>query len=261
MTDTPARPKAYTDESRRAAVDSIAAEKLTVAEAARRLGVHPEVLREWKRRHAPAAPAPAPADAAPAAENRRLRGQVRQLTVGRESLNKAATFFARESAWGSPSRASREAPGPSRCCAATSASRRPGATPGGAGRRRRGRPSPRPGAAAAAPACTARCRPAAWPAASTPWRNGCVPWGWRRVRGVVSPGPPAPAMAPTRRRRTPSTASSRRPGRAKSGSATSRSSRRVRAGITSRRFSIRRRGVSSGGRWASRPTRAWRAGG
>ena len=73
-------------------------ERLTVAEAARRLGVHPEVLRKWKGRYAPAALA----DAAPAAdlvaENRRLREQVRQLTMDREILKKAATFFARESA-------------------------------------------------------------------------------------------------------------------------------------------------------------------
>ena len=101
MTDTTARSKTYTDEFRRAAVDLIVAEKLTVAEAARRLGVHPEVLRKWKGRFAPAAPVtPAAADTTPdlAAENRRLREQVRQLTMDREILKKAATFFARESA-------------------------------------------------------------------------------------------------------------------------------------------------------------------
>ena len=102
MTDPTApttRPKTYTDEFRRAAVGLVAAEKLTVAEAARRFGVHPEVLRKWKRQYAPAAPAGA-APAAPdlAAEVRRLRGQVRQLTVDRDLLKKAATFFARESA-------------------------------------------------------------------------------------------------------------------------------------------------------------------
>ena len=100
MTDTTSRPKTYTDEFRRAAVDLIVAEKLTVAEAARRLGVHPEVLRKWKGRFAPAAPATPAADTTPdlAAENRRLREQVRQLTMDREILKKAATFFARESA-------------------------------------------------------------------------------------------------------------------------------------------------------------------
>ncbi len=95
----PAERRAYTDEFRRAAVDLIAAEGITVAEAARRLGVSPEVLRKWKRRHAPAAPA-AGVTAAPdlAAENRRLREQVRQLTMDRDILKKAATFSARESA-------------------------------------------------------------------------------------------------------------------------------------------------------------------
>ena len=99
MTDTTARPKIYTDEFRRAAVDLIVAEKLTVAEAARRLGVHPEVLRKWKGRLAPVTPA-AGDTATPdlAAEYRRLREQVRQLAMGREILKKAATFFARESA-------------------------------------------------------------------------------------------------------------------------------------------------------------------
>ena len=101
----PTERKTYTDEFRRAAVDLVSAEKLTVAAAARRLGVNPEVLRKWKRRYAPAPVAPGPdaqsaSAAAPdlAAEVRRLREQVRQLTMDREILKKAATFFARESA-------------------------------------------------------------------------------------------------------------------------------------------------------------------
>ena len=94
----PADRKSYTEEFRRAAVDLVAAERITVAEAARRLGVHPEVLRKWKRRYAPAAAGAAPAVTDLAAENRRLREQVRQLAMDREILKKAATFFARESA-------------------------------------------------------------------------------------------------------------------------------------------------------------------
>ena len=81
----------YTEEFRRAAVDLVAAERLTVAEAARRLGVHPEVLRKWKRRYVPAAGAAAgAAPTAPdlAAENRRLREQVRQLAMDRDILKK-----------------------------------------------------------------------------------------------------------------------------------------------------------------------------
>ena len=98
MTDTTARPKTYTDDFRRAAVDLIVAEKLSVAEAARRLGVHVEVLRKWKHRLAPATPAAADTAVDLVAEVRRLREQVRQLTMDRDILKKAATFFARESA-------------------------------------------------------------------------------------------------------------------------------------------------------------------
>ena len=98
---TPTDRKSYTEEFRRAAVDLLTTEGITIAAAARRLGVNPEVLRKWKRRYAPAAPATAgPAAATPdlAAENGRLREQVRQLTMDRDILKKAATFFARESA-------------------------------------------------------------------------------------------------------------------------------------------------------------------
>ena len=93
----PADRKSYTEEFRRAAVELLVTEGVTIAAAARRLGVNPEVLRKWKRRFAPAA---GPDAAAPdlAAEVRRLREQVRQLTMDREILKKAATFFARESA-------------------------------------------------------------------------------------------------------------------------------------------------------------------
>ena len=97
-TPPPAERKTYTEEFRRAAIDLLAAEKLTVAAAARRLGVNPEVLRKWKRRHASPVGSTEPAAPDLAAEVRRLREQVRQLTMDREILKKAATFFARESA-------------------------------------------------------------------------------------------------------------------------------------------------------------------
>ena len=62
----PANRNAYTDEFRRAAVDPVGSKRLTVAEAARRLGVHPVVVRKCKRRYAPAAaPGAAAGPAAP----------------------------------------------------------------------------------------------------------------------------------------------------------------------------------------------------
>lgn len=94
MDPTPIR-KSYTDDFRRQAVAMVVAEKLPLAEVARRLGVNPEVLRKWKVKYAPVAIADRP-EPALADEVRRLKEQVRQLTLEREILKKAATFFAKE---------------------------------------------------------------------------------------------------------------------------------------------------------------------
>ncbi|MDP1807108.1 MAG: transposase [Acidimicrobiales bacterium] len=84
---------AYTDEFRRQAVDLIATEKLTVAEAARRLGVDPTTLRKWVKKYRPTPAAPA---ATPSAEPelRRLREENRQLKMERDILKKAAIYLA-----------------------------------------------------------------------------------------------------------------------------------------------------------------------
>ena len=86
--------KSYTDDFRRQAVALVTAEKLPVAAIARRLGVNPEVLRKWKATSAPA-PAARP-EPSRVEEVRRLREQVRQLTMEREILKKAAPFFAKD---------------------------------------------------------------------------------------------------------------------------------------------------------------------
>lgn len=65
---TPVERKTYTDEFRRDA-------------AARRLGMNPEGLRKWKCRHAPALDL--------STEDRRLREEVRPLTMDRETLKKS----------------------------------------------------------------------------------------------------------------------------------------------------------------------------
>ena len=80
--DAPPTRKSYTDDFRRQAVARVTAEKLPVADIARRLGVNPEVLRQWKAKDAPAPadrPEPSLVD-----EVRRLREQVRHLTLERE---------------------------------------------------------------------------------------------------------------------------------------------------------------------------------
>jgi transposase len=84
---------AYTEEFRRQAVDLIAAEKLAIAAAARRLGVDATTLRQWvkKYRPTPAAPATTPSVEQ---ELRRLREENRQLRVERDILKKAAIYLA-----------------------------------------------------------------------------------------------------------------------------------------------------------------------
>jgi len=84
--------RAYTEEFRRQAVDLITSEKLSITDAARRLGVDATTLRKWKTKYRPA-----PATAAPPAveqEVRRLREENRQLKRERDILRKAALYLA-----------------------------------------------------------------------------------------------------------------------------------------------------------------------
>ena len=89
--------KAYTPEFKLRAVAMITDQKLSVAEAARRLGVGEGVLHAWKK-----AIAKEGADAFPGSghltpleeENRRLRAEVTRLEMERDILKKATAFFA-----------------------------------------------------------------------------------------------------------------------------------------------------------------------
>lgn len=83
---------AYTEEFRRQAVDLIAAEKLTIADAARRLGVDAKTLRKWVHKYRPVTAA----TASPSVEQelRRLREENRQLKMERDILKKAAIYLA-----------------------------------------------------------------------------------------------------------------------------------------------------------------------
>lgn len=88
----------FTDEFKREAVELMAKEGLSVVEAGRRLGVHANVLRNWKRLAEQGLTKPAPKQStALEVENRQLRDEVRRLTMEREILKKAAAFFAKES--------------------------------------------------------------------------------------------------------------------------------------------------------------------
>lgn len=83
---------AYTEEFRRQAVDLITGEKLSIADAARRLGVDAKTLRKWVRKYRPATAAAAPPSVE--SELRRLREENRQLKMERDILKKAAIYLA-----------------------------------------------------------------------------------------------------------------------------------------------------------------------
>ena len=93
-----ARPrKSYTAEFKVNAVRLVTDRKLSVAEAARQLGIHENLLRLWKRafldRGTDAFPGhgnPTPADD----ELRRLRAENARLKADRDLLKKAAAYFA-----------------------------------------------------------------------------------------------------------------------------------------------------------------------
>ena len=92
------RPRStYAAEFKLSAVKMITEQKLSVAEAARRLDVGENLLREWRKaflaRGGAAFPGhgnPAPADD----ELRRLRAENARLKAERDLLKKAAAYFA-----------------------------------------------------------------------------------------------------------------------------------------------------------------------
>jgi transposase len=69
----------------------------TVVQAAQSLGVDPASLRGWIKQFPADDAAPPDSSGAVQGELRRLREQVRQLTMERDILKKATAFFAKES--------------------------------------------------------------------------------------------------------------------------------------------------------------------
>ena len=89
--------KTYTREFKLQALRLLGEPGLSVAEAARRLGVGENCLRNWRKaahEHGadafPGSGTPAPADE----ELRRLRAEVARLRAERDLLKKAAAYFA-----------------------------------------------------------------------------------------------------------------------------------------------------------------------
>ncbi len=92
-----AKRKVYTPEFKAQAVKMVTEQKLSVAEAARRLGVHESRLHEWKKAIGKdgAAAFPGSGRQTPLEEeNRRLQAEVKRLEMERDILKKATAFFA-----------------------------------------------------------------------------------------------------------------------------------------------------------------------
>ena len=89
----------FTPEFKQEAVRMVTQQGLSPSEVASRLGIGVDQLRKWKRTLTqPGATLSKPSPpSALEAEVLRLREEVKRLTMEREILKKAATFFAKES--------------------------------------------------------------------------------------------------------------------------------------------------------------------
>ena len=93
------RRRKYTEEFKEEAVKLILEQGYPISEAARNLGVHPNLLGKWKREHEDGEKDGSGTGdvVAMKAELNRLRKENKRLKLEREILKKAATFFAKES--------------------------------------------------------------------------------------------------------------------------------------------------------------------
>ena len=89
------RRRRYSEEFKREAVKLILDQQLSVAQAARNLGIHPNLLRNWKGRFE-AENEDASLTEDERMEIARLRAENRRLRMERDILKKAAAFFANE---------------------------------------------------------------------------------------------------------------------------------------------------------------------
>jgi transposase len=87
--------RTHSDEFKREAVKLVMAEGLSVAEAAGNLGIHANVLRNWKAKFEADQEDPSLTDDE-RMEMARLRAENRRLRMERDILKKATAFFANE---------------------------------------------------------------------------------------------------------------------------------------------------------------------
>jgi len=87
----------FSREFKISAVSLVQQQGYSVAEAAKSLGIDATSLRGWLKRFPADGAPPANQGESVQAELRRLREEVRRLTMEREILKKATAFFAKES--------------------------------------------------------------------------------------------------------------------------------------------------------------------
>ena len=87
--------RTYSDEFKQDAVQLVVTQGLSIAEAARNLGVHANVLRSWKEKLA-ADDENAELTEEEQMELARLRAENKRLRMERDILKKATAFFANE---------------------------------------------------------------------------------------------------------------------------------------------------------------------
>ena len=87
--------RAYSDEFKLEAVKLVVDQGVSVAEAARNLGIHANVLRQWKVKYEADQEDPSLTEDE-RMEMARLRTENRRLKMERDILKKAAAFFANE---------------------------------------------------------------------------------------------------------------------------------------------------------------------
>jgi transposase len=92
--------RTFTPQFKAQAVELVTGRGLSFVEAAHDLGIGESTLRSWKEASGAHGEQAFPGKGSPPAheeELRRLRAEVKRLTMGREILKKATAFFARES--------------------------------------------------------------------------------------------------------------------------------------------------------------------
>ena len=92
--------RTFTAQFKEEALAMLSGQGLSLAEVARRLGVHQNLLRKWRNMARVAGPKAFQGPAQPSAieeENRQLREENARLRMEREILKKATVFFAKES--------------------------------------------------------------------------------------------------------------------------------------------------------------------